>query len=73
VAAWDIHLNLIPMEVGCIVSEPEELFMEGVPPLFLWTYEVIKSKCDTLQLRVFIKVIEIHDFTPSDFSDNEFS
>jgi hypothetical protein len=60
------------MEVGCVIPEPDDPFMEGLAPLFLHASEVIQSKCDTLQFRVFIKVMEIHDFTLADFSDDEF-
>jgi hypothetical protein len=35
--------------------------------LFLRANEVIHLKCDTLQFRVFIKILESHDFNlPSD-------
>jgi hypothetical protein len=34
------------------------------PPLFLQAPEIVHSKCDTLQSRAFIQVLEVHDFTP---------
>jgi hypothetical protein len=47
VVAWVVHLILIPVEVGGILPEPEEPFMEGEPPLFLQASEIIHAK-DTL-------------------------
>jgi hypothetical protein len=62
-AALAIHPDLILMEVGCVFPEPEQPFVEREPPLFISASEVIHSKQDTLQLRVFIRVVEIHDFS----------
>jgi hypothetical protein len=39
------------------------------PPLFLWSYEIINSKCDLLHFRAFIHVAEVHDFNPPSDSD----
>jgi hypothetical protein len=36
VEAWAAHLDFIPMEVGCIVLEPELPFIGRAPPLFLF-------------------------------------
>jgi hypothetical protein len=48
--------------------------MERMPPLFLGSNEIIHSKCDTLQFRVFIRILEIHDFNlPSDSKGNSSS
>jgi hypothetical protein len=48
-AAWAVHPELISEEVGCVVPEPEEPFMERVPPLFLSSSEIVHSpKRDTL-------------------------
>jgi hypothetical protein len=48
VVAWVVHLDLIPVEVGGILPEPEEPFVEGEPPLFLRASEIIHAKKDTL-------------------------
>jgi hypothetical protein len=46
---------------------PVEPFVERMQPLFLGSSEIVHSKCDTLQFRVFIRILEIHDFNlPSD-------
>jgi hypothetical protein len=70
VAAWCLHPELIPSEVGCIVLELEEPSEVGRSPFFLRAYEIIHSKRDTLQFRVFIKIIEIHDFSPWEVSSD---
>jgi hypothetical protein len=44
VVTWSIHLNLISMEISCIVSEPEEQCIEGALPLFLLASDTIHSK-----------------------------
>jgi hypothetical protein len=44
VAAWAIHPDLIPNEVGCAVPEPIESFIEWQPPVFLQASELIHSK-----------------------------
>jgi hypothetical protein len=67
VIAWALHLELIPSEVGYAIDEPVEPFIKQAPMLFLRANEVIHLKCDTLQFRVFIKILESHDFNlPSD-------
>jgi hypothetical protein len=73
VAARAIHPSLIPEEVGCVNPEPEEPFVEHEPPLSLLALEIIHSKLDTLQFRVFIKVLEVHDFSIPDDSGDEHS
>jgi hypothetical protein len=51
------------------VPEP----VERKPPLFLWAYELIHSKRDTLGFWALIKILEIHDFYPAeDSSDDSF-
>jgi hypothetical protein len=46
--------------------------VEGAPPLFLRALELIPSKKDTLQRRVFVQVLEVHDFSlPEDSSDDD--
>jgi hypothetical protein len=62
VVAWAKHLDLISVEVGCIVSEPAEPSVVGQRPLFLRESEVIHSKQDMLQQRAFIQVLEVQDF-----------
>jgi hypothetical protein len=64
VAAWSLHLDLIPSEVGCIVPEPEEPSIVGQRPLFLRAEEIIHSKQNSLQFRAFMKIVENHDFSP---------
>jgi hypothetical protein len=39
--AWTVHPHLVPVEVGCIVPEPQEPFVERLPPLFLRASEII--------------------------------
>jgi hypothetical protein len=64
-AAWCVHPDLIPTEVGCIFPEPEEIIEDRAsPPLFIPTSDIIHSKRDTLQHKVLIKIVEVHDFTP---------
>jgi hypothetical protein len=60
--AWVLHPDLIPIKVGCVVSEPVQPSVVGQPPVFLRMSEIMNTKCDTLQHRVFIQVIEVHDF-----------
>jgi hypothetical protein len=66
VVDWSKHSDLIPIEVGCIFpkSSPSSVVGEPPPPLFLQAPEIVHSKCDTLQSRAFIQVLEVHDFTP---------
>jgi hypothetical protein len=73
VAAWARHPDLIPNEVGGIVPEPVKPFMERAPSLFLKDSELIHSKCDTLQFRVLIRVIEAHDYSIPVDSDDDVS
>jgi hypothetical protein len=47
--------------------------VEHEPPLSLLALEIIHSKLDTLQFRVFIKVLEVHDFSIPDDSGDEHS
>jgi hypothetical protein len=70
VAAWSRHPDLIPNEVGSIVLEPVVPFVEHAP-LFIWSSELIHSKCDKLQFCVFIQVLEVHDYTILDDSDDD--
>jgi hypothetical protein len=72
-AAWTVHLDLVPVDVGCIIPEPQEPFVEQQPPLFLRSSKIIHSKCDTHGFRIFIKIIEIHDFSPPVDSDGDSS
>jgi hypothetical protein len=72
VVAWAIHPNLISVEVGCVVLEPEGESVVGVHPLFLRAEELMHSKQDTLQFWVFVHVLEVHDFTISESSSDEF-
>jgi hypothetical protein len=70
--AWAVHPNLIPIEDGGVILEPEEPSVVGEPPLFLWEYEIIYSKNDTLRFRAFIRVLEVHDFSlPEDSADDD--
>jgi hypothetical protein len=70
VVTWTMHPDLILTEVGCVVPEPEEPSMAGHRPRFLRPSEIIHSKQDMLQFPVFIKVLEVHDFTlPNHSSD----
>jgi hypothetical protein len=62
VVAWTQHPDLIPTEVGCVVPEPDEPSIIRQRPLFLWAEEIIHSKQDTLHFRVFIELLEVHDF-----------
>jgi hypothetical protein len=48
VITWSLHPDLIPAEVGCIIPEPEQTFVEREPSLFLSASETIHSKKDTL-------------------------
>jgi hypothetical protein len=56
-------MDLIPSEVGCIVLESDEPSIVGQGPLFLRAEEIIHSKQDILQFRVFINLLEVHDFS----------
>jgi hypothetical protein len=69
VAAWALHLDLIPIEVGCIVLEPEEPSEVGRP--LLRASEIMHSKRDMMQFRVSIKIIKIHDFSSRDDSSDD--
>jgi hypothetical protein len=73
VVDWALHPELIPIEVGCTILEPVKPFVECKPPLFLRASEIIDSKCDTLQFRVFILILEIHDFNVPKNSEGESS
>jgi hypothetical protein len=44
VVAWTVHPELIPVEVGGVLLESEEPFVEGEPPLFLRASEIIHSR-----------------------------
>jgi hypothetical protein len=70
-AAWAMYPDLIPNEVGCVVPEPVEPFIEGQLPLFLHASELIHSKCDTLGFRALVKILEIHDFSPLEDSSDD--
>jgi hypothetical protein len=72
VVAWAIHPNLISVEIGCVVLEPEGESVVRVRPLFLRAEELMHSKQDTLQFWVFVHVLEVHDFTISESSSDEF-
>jgi hypothetical protein len=48
-----------------------ELFVECASPLFISVLEVVHSRCDTLQFRVFIQVLEVHDYTIEEESDDD--
>jgi hypothetical protein len=61
--AWTVHSDLVLVEVSCIIPEPQEPFVERQPPLFLRSSEIVHSKRGMLGFRVFIKIIEIHDFS----------
>jgi hypothetical protein len=61
---WAVHPNLILVEVGNVPSELEETFQERAPPLFHRASEIIHSKKHTLQYKVLVHVLEVHDFTP---------
>jgi hypothetical protein len=71
--AWSLHPDLIPAEVGCVIPKPELPFIKREPLLFLSASEIIHSKKDTLQLQAFIQIVEIHDFTPLESSDDDSS
>jgi hypothetical protein len=47
--------------------------MERQLPLFLRSSEIIHSKHDTIGFWVFIKIIEIHDFSPTEDSSDDSS
>jgi hypothetical protein len=65
------HPDLIPIEVGGMLPEPEVPFVEGEPPLFLQASEIIHSKRDTLQYRVLLHILEVHNFSPPRDSDDD--
>jgi hypothetical protein len=70
--AWAVHPDLISTEVRCMFLELEQPFLERAPPLFLSASEIIHAKQGTLQLRVFIMIVEILDFTiPLDSDDDQ--
>jgi hypothetical protein len=73
VAAWAIHPDLIPNEVGYAEPEPVKPFIEWQPPLFLQASELIHSKCDTLGFWALIKILEINDFSPAEDSSDDSS
>jgi hypothetical protein len=52
VVAWAIHPDLILVEVGCVIPEPEEPFVQGELPLFLHAEEAIHYKRNTIQFPV---------------------
>jgi hypothetical protein len=43
----------------------------GLPPLFLRAEELIHSKVDMLQHRVLVHILEIHDYSSVESSDDE--
>jgi hypothetical protein len=81
VTTWVRHPDLIPNEIGGIVPELVVPFIECTPPLFVSSSELVHSKCNTLKFLVFIRVLEVHDYTiredsdddPSEFSDDSVS
>jgi hypothetical protein len=48
-------------------------FLEREPLLFLSLSELIHSRCDTLQFRVFVHVLEVHDYMTSEGSNDDSS
>jgi hypothetical protein len=54
-----------------MLPEPEVPFVEGEPPLFLRASEIIHSKRDTLQYRVLLHILEVHNFSPPRDSDDD--
>jgi hypothetical protein len=58
-----VEPDLIPNEVGCVLPEPTEPFVERQPPLFLCESELIHAKRDMLGFRTPVKILEIHDFS----------
>jgi hypothetical protein len=64
VIAWAVHPNLISAEVSSVLPKPKVPFVEGEPPLFLQASEIIHSKWDTLQYKVLVHILEVHNFTP---------
>jgi hypothetical protein len=71
VEAWAAHLDFIPMEVGCIMPEPDLPFSEWVPPLFLWSSVIINSNKDILNFCAIITLLEYNDFSPPLDSDDD--
>jgi hypothetical protein len=69
--AWVVHPDLIPNEVGCVVPEPQEPFVDRQPPLFLRASEIIHSKRDTLGFHALVKILEVHDFSPQAGSSDD--
>jgi hypothetical protein len=63
VTVWVRHLDRISNEVGGIVLGLVEPFIDHAPLVFISSSELVCSKCDTLQFRVFIRVLEVHDYT----------
>jgi hypothetical protein len=71
VVAWVAHPDFIPMEVGCVMPEPNLPFIKRVPPLFLRAYEAIHTKKDILSFQAIVTVLEYHNFTPLPNSDDD--
>jgi hypothetical protein len=71
VVVWVVHPDLIPREVGCIIPEPEESFIEGKPPPVLDALEIIHYKRHTLQFQTPLHILEVHDFSlPSELDED---
>jgi hypothetical protein len=71
VVAWSWNPDQILVEVGCVVPELGQPFVEWQLPLYLHALESLHTKCDTLQFKVFIQVLEVHDFHPLVNSDDD--
>jgi hypothetical protein len=63
VTVWARHPDRIPNGVGGIVLGLVEPCINHTPLVFISSSELVCSKCDTLQFRVFIRVLEVHDYT----------
>jgi hypothetical protein len=62
---WTIHLDLIPVRsIVLFLSRSGHRRWEPPPPTLPRTKELIHSKRDTLQYRILIHVLEVHDFSP---------
>jgi hypothetical protein len=59
VAAWAIHLDLIPNEVGCVVPELTEPFIVRHLPLFPWASKFIHAKHDMLGFHALVKILGV--------------
>jgi hypothetical protein len=70
-AAWAIHPDFILNEVGCTVLELVEPFVEGQLLLFICASDLIHAKCDTLDFRTLVRILEIHDFSSSKDSSDD--